>query len=234
MPKKIFTLEGVGKVSVYKRRGVRVLRLRVGSDGAIRVTIPSWVPYAAGVRFVNSKRDWIKAQSPEPSRILHDTRIGKKHRVVFSYRKDRDVPKITISNDLIRVEVPFGYDETSTALQKKLLDACIEALRIEAKEYLPRRLQELAMSHNFSFKEVSVKRMKSRWGSCTSQKNISLNIFLMQLDDELIDYVLMHELLHTKIQAHGAKFWSALAEYVPDLAEIRRRMRAMEPRLFPL
>ena len=85
-----------------------------------------------------------------------------------------------------------------------------ETLRKEAKDYLPQRVKELAEKNSFRFKKVSVRNSKTRWGSCSYENNINLNIHLMRLQDHLIDYVILHELVHTKIKNHSRDFWNML------------------------
>ena len=71
--------------------------------------------------------------------------------------------------------------------------------------------------------------MTSRWGSCDQQHNIVLNLFLMQLPWELIDYVLVHELAHTQVLRHGPDFWQLMERLLPDCRSLRRRMRDHQP-----
>lgn len=230
MSKKTISLADIGDITVYKRKGAKRIRLRVTSDGQVRVTIPYWSPYQTGVLFAASKQDWLLSQLPEKPIILHDTSIGKSHRVIVQHRGGETV-KVVCRNETIVARVPFGTEVTDEIVQTKLHKACVRALRTEALAVLPGRLAELAHEHGFNYNGVSVKSMKSRWGSCTQQKDITLNIYLMQLETEVIDYVLLHELLHTRVLAHGKPFWSELAAYVPDLPAMRKRMRSMEPRL---
>ena len=95
-------------------------------------------------------------------------------------------------------------------------------LRKKAKTYLPKRLEEIAQQFGYKYNKVALKFMKSRWGSCSFKNNINLNISLMTLEKELIDYVLLHELVHTVEKNHGEGFWSRLLIHMPD-ARIRRR-----------
>jgi hypothetical protein len=82
--------------------------------------------------------------------------------------------------------------------------------RFEAKKYLPKRLIELASLHGFQYNRVTIRNNKSNWGSCSSQNNINLNLHLMKLPEYLIDYILLHELVHTKEKNHGAGFYAIL------------------------
>lgn len=83
-------------------------------------------------------------------------------------------------------------------------------LRSRAKEILPGRLQQLATRHGFRYSSVSLRDSHTRWGSCSSRGSISLSIYLVLLPDELIDYVLLHELCHTVEMNHSDRFWALL------------------------
>ena len=114
-------------------------------------------------------------------------------------------------------------------MQKAAHDACIKALRKQAEQLLPGRLSNLADRHGFAYGSVQIKHLKSRWGSCDHERNITLNLFLMQLPWELIDYVLLHELTHTQIMRHGPDFWNAMRRVLPNLQAIRKQMRLHHP-----
>jgi len=94
-----------------------------------------------------------------------------------------------------------------------------------ARSILLPRLAELAGRHGFRYAKVSLRRQKTLWASCSSQNNISLNIALATLPQELIDYVLLHELVHTKIKNHSKKFWRELDKYLPNAKHQDRKLR---------
>ncbi len=86
--------------------------------------------------------------------------------------------------------------------------------RADAKKKLTTRLNRLAEKHGFTFNRVSIRNQRTRWGSCSQRNNISLNMKLVKLPEELIDYVLLHELVHTRIHDHSKRFWDELDKYV--------------------
>ena len=85
-----------------------------------------------------------------------------------------------------------------------------DVYRFEAKKILPAKLNELANLNGFSFSRITIRNNKRNWGSCSSKNNISLNLQMMKLPDELIDYILLHELVHTEVKNHGPQFWERL------------------------
>jgi hypothetical protein len=96
--------------------------------------------------------------------------------------------------------------------------------RTEARRQLTERLAYLAALHGFRYNRVFIRTQKTRWGSCSRQNNINLNANLARLPDHLIDYTLLHELVHTRIKNHGPHFWAALGRYMADPKGVDREM----------
>lgn len=99
--------------------------------------------------------------------------------------------------------------------------ACIRAAvqqfyRKQAQCYLPARASELAETHGFKFEKLRIKNQKTRWGSCSSKRNINLNLRLMMAPDGAIDYVILHELCHLRELNHTPAFWALVETYCPD------------------
>ena len=93
-----------------------------------------------------------------------------------------------------------------------------------AKKIIIERLGYLAQEHSFKYNNVFIKNQKSRWGSCSENLNINLNINLVKLRDELMDYVILHELVHIEIQNHSKEFWSRLDQYVGDAKRLDKEL----------
>lgn len=221
----------IGPVTLYKRRGNRSLRLSVGADGEIRVSLPSWVPYLAGEQFARSKAAWIldhKRAAPAAA-LRHGQVVGKAHRLRFIPVSHGAKVATRLSQNEIQVYHPAALDTGHPSVQKAAQTACIRALRKEAEALLPQRLKALAEQTGFTYNSVGVKQLKSRWGSCTHQKDITLNLFLMQLPWRLIDYVLLHELTHTKVMRHGAPFWAEMERHAPRARQLRKEIAKHQP-----
>jgi predicted metal-dependent hydrolase len=91
-----------------------------------------------------------------------------------------------------------------------------------ARLTITHRLSELAARHGFSYNRVFIRNQKTRWGSCSGRNNINLNINLVRVTPELMDYVLLHELVHTRIKNHGPLFWNELGRLVAKARELDR------------
>jgi predicted metal-dependent hydrolase len=225
MATKQIDIPGVGPVMLYKRRGNRSLRLSITSDGEIRVSMPYWLPYKAGETFALSKADWIAEHKVTPPAALRQgQQIGKAHHLHFT--ASAEATRVTTRLKLSQVQVthPVGYGQHDKSVQKAAQAGAIRALRKEAEQLLPYRLKQLAERDGFSYNSVTIKHLKSRWGSCTSQKDITFNLYLMQLPWHLIDYVIFHELTHTKVMQHGHPFWQELERHIPHAKSLRKEI----------
>ena len=101
-----------------------------------------------------------------------------------------------------------------------------------ARKILCRRIGELAQLHNFVYNRVSIRKQKTRWGSCSTKNNINLNANLLHLPPELMDYVLLHELVHTRVKNHSKDFWDELETVVPNARQVDRRLKDYQYCLF--
>ena len=116
-------------------------------------------------------------------------------------------------------------NKTKIKLQTQKKDELPEIDRKVARKVLCRRIGELAQLHNFVYNRISIRKQKTRWGSCSSKDNINLNMNLLHLPPELMDYVLLHELVHTKVKNHSNDFWDELETVVPNARIIDRKLK---------
>lgn len=233
MATKTVEIPGLGAVTIYKRRDSRSMRLSIAGDGNIRVTMPIWLPYKVGEQFAASKAKWIGERRAPAQQLTHGQRVGKAHRLHFEPRPMQAKISSRLRDNQVRIIHPTDTDHQDSAVQKAARKACIRALRLEAEQLLPDRLQILSDKTQLNFTSVEVKQLKSRWGSCSSRQEITLNLFLMQLPWHLIDYVLVHELTHTKVMQHGPPFWEELQKHLPNAKDLRKEMATHQPVLTP-
>ena len=97
--------------------------------------------------------------------------------------------------------------------------------RPDARKILTARLDELAEKHGLKYNRVFIRNQKTRWGSCSSKNNISLNAKLVKLPEELMDYIILHELVHTRVRNHGKKFYAELGRLVPDQKLLNSKLK---------
>lgn len=232
MQKSIY-VDSIGtEVVISRRKGTRSLRLAVRSDGTIKITIPYAVSEKQAIKFLEQKSDWIAKHHKKPVLLEESAHIGKSHRLYYEF-SDTDKIKTRLTTNKISVKLPPEVAWDGVKAQGAARKACERALKTEASNLLPQRLATLAKQKDISYKSCSVKKLKSRWGSCDSSNNIIFNIYLIQLDWALIDYVILHELAHTKFKHHQTAFWDYLFQLLPDCKERRKQLKQMPTDILP-
>jgi len=109
-----------------------------------------------------------------------------------------------------------------------LLDRLPTTSRAEARRVLGGRVRELAQAHGYQYNRIFVKSQRTLWGSCSSKNNINLNVNLLRLPEELRDYVIVHELVHTRYKNHSKEFWRELDKIVGGGKRLQRKLRAFK------
>lgn len=234
MASKQVHIEGVGPVTLVKTSRSRSIRLSVSHNG-VRVSLPRWTPYAVAVHFTEKQADWIRReqQKYQTDPLYEDQKIGKLHRLHFVRVTNETSVSSRVTATKILVQIHPHEHTHDKAVQARAHAAAVRALRKETLQLLTPRLHDIAARHNFTFASVQAKELKRRWGSCDSTKHIVLNLYLMQLSWEQIDYVLCHELTHTEHMNHGAEFWKRLEQVFPGARSVAKHVRHLQPRLLP-
>ncbi|MBQ3352064.1 M48 family metallopeptidase [Candidatus Saccharibacteria bacterium] len=159
---------------------------------------------------------------------------GIKFSISTSGRLQMSVPKFTSnflakrflnqSRDTIREKLPIKDPSSQRAR-----DAKKKLLMKRAKEYLPYRLEYHAKLYGYKYDKVRLTHANTRWGSCTSNRTISLNIGLMQVPEPLRDYVILHELAHLNHMDHSSAFWAEVGSHDKHYKDHRRRLKQFTP-----
>lgn len=233
MSKRTVTLTDVGDITLVKRRGTKNMRLSITASGQVRVSLPHWVPYALGLNFAKSRQEWIQRhqRSNPTAKLVDGARIGKSYRLRLK-KVETSRLSVIVRDGVVLVSTNLTLSDKK--VQAKATLGCYRALGLEANRLLPQRLSTLADRHGYDYKNVAVRKLTSRWGSCSSDKKITLSYFLIQLPWHLIDYVLLHELVHTRHLDHSPRFWDEMKSVLPDTVALRKEIRQHKPRLKPL
>ncbi|MEJ0073053.1 MAG: SprT family zinc-dependent metalloprotease [Candidatus Saccharibacteria bacterium] len=230
MATKIIELADIGQITLVKRAQSRSLRLSV-TPGGVRVSMPRWTPFAAGEAFARKHTDWIIRELDKQAKppLESGQRIGKMHYLRFEQVLGSQAAGSRVTATEIIIKVRQGEAIDSPGVQERAYGACVRALKREAERLLPPRLQNLAAKHGKRYTSVGVKQLKRRWGSCDSHRAITLNLFLMELPWEFIDYVLLHELAHTLHMNHGPDFWRTLTAMKPSAHRLSKELHRHQP-----
>lgn len=159
---------------------------------------------------------------------------GVRFSVSTSGRLQMSVPKYTSeflakrflnqNRDTIREKLPIKDPASQRAR-----DAKKKILMKKAKDYLPYRLEYYANLYGYKYDKVRLSHANTRWGSCSSNRTISLNIGLMQVPEPLRDYVILHELAHLNHMDHSRAFWAEVGAHDPRYKTHREKLKKFSP-----
>lgn len=241
MNAKTTIVEGIGEVRLVRKARSTQIRISVRSTGEVLVSVPWLYSFSRGEAFLAEKKEWV-IKTLEKLRKRGTVKIPLQTGTLFSTR-NLQYKVLPVKSDRVKVHfrpeeqsVVIGYPETASLehpeIREKIRLHLEGVLRYEAKRYLPDRTKELAEQLGYSYRKVTIKNNRTNWGSCSGLGNINLNLHLMRLPDRLIDYILVHELVHTKIPNHGPSFKLRLKSHFPDTAELDKAIKSFRPELF--
>lgn len=222
MTVKVVQMNRIGKVTFSRNIRSKNIKISVKPDRSVLVSYPLFVSSGEVITFLEKNITWICEQQDKftirKKPISEGMQIQTKlHQVTIRTGEKNSINK-TGSQITVYLK-DSGFAESHTVLEKIMT----RIYRFEAGVLLPKKLRELALIHGFSYNRVTIRDNKRNWGSCSHGNNISLNLQMMKLPDELIDYILLHELVHTEIKNHGPEFWRRLDVITGNRARLLSR-----------
>lgn len=214
------TIEGIN-IKYKKHVFSKSIKISVKKDDLVVVTMPKYCPYKTAREFLLNNFEKIKSYNPEKKLYPEDFKTKFDSLKII---KDSEF-KIKTKSNIVHFYYPNNLEFSSDVVQKEFLKAYYKALTIEAKNYLPDRIKFLSEKFGFKYNKLALRNQKTRFGSCSYVNNINLNINLMRYGFDEIDYVIIHELVHTKIKNHSDKFWKDVEKYCPDYKVLRKNLK---------
>jgi predicted metal-dependent hydrolase len=204
----------LGTIEFVRNERSKHIRVRILGSG-LKVTLPPMATQEDALKFINSIRaKLIQKQEKlekglEKRNILIDenSRLQTLTFVVEAKPVERKNIYFSLKSSALTIEFPLGTNCNDTITQQYFWNGISHFLRKEAKRLLPDRTKQLAQKFGFTFSTVKIQSSKSRWGSCSQSQSINFSLYLMLLPVHLVDYVILHELCHTKEMNHGHNFW---------------------------
>jgi len=221
-------------------RRARRLSMRIFPGGRVEVVVPPGVGVPAIQRFVARHRDWAERQSrefglpaPEDAEVrpaeVELAALGLSWYIGYEQGRGRRVFESAPGEIRVRVTDPGDRLQVGAAMLSWLSE--------RASEHLPPLLATLAFETGIDYRQVQLRRQRTRWGSCSTNGAISLNICLMFQRPEVVRYLLVHELCHRRHMNHSPRFWSLVEAFEPRCrtldAELLAGWRRVPAWVFP-
>ena len=230
MSDQYIEVEGIGRIRYKRSSKSKHIRLRIDQEGRPVVSSSTYTPKYVVKKFIETKKDWILEHQKDTVIIRNNDIIGRSHKVLFT---EGETIKTRVSRNRITVNIPAGINPVDIKVQEAIKKAAVKALRKEAEMFLPSFIEKWRQFGLGEYKELSYKKTTSRWGSYSSNGTLTLSIFCMQLPNELIDYIAVHELAHSKHMNHSKQFWNLVEQYIPNYKKHRKELHNYSMRVVP-
>jgi predicted metal-dependent hydrolase len=208
---------------VIRNNRSKNIRLYVNVSGELEVRIPKRVKEESIGEILTRHSKWILKHFPQKKLQTEYFFFGKRIHIKHSYDFFLSETEFAFNNNTLNISSPSNSTDSSNLLFQKWL-------KLKAEEYIIPRVEELADKNDFRTNRVTIRRQKTRWGSCSSKGSLSFNSRLMCFDKNVIDYVIIHELCHLKEMNHSDKFWRFVEKFIPDYKKHVIKLRTLNYR----
>lgn len=219
--------------TIRRSAKARNIRLKVTPQDGLSVVIPSDYDEAKLPAILKRKRDWIgdalaRAQETrrflEPRPVTHlperlELRALRQHWLI-EYRESSKRPGLSVR--AVDGVLVFSGREFQ---RKSVISKLKRWLQVRVKQELAPLASEIAAQKGLKLNRILTKNQRTRWASCSTRRNLSLNTKLLFLSPELVRYVLVHELCHTVHMNHSREFWRLVEAHEPRFRPLDRQLR---------
>ncbi len=223
-----------GDITYSRSRRARRITLSVRPPGRIRLSYPITVSRKAAEAFLEERTQWLertlaRIRQQWPATVMKPGQLVRGRKLVFEPSTAGTV-KCRITPDGITIVYPETLSADSPQVQEASRKAAERVLVEEGRRIFPELVRPLADRHGLEYRSVTVRCARTRWGSCSARDDISLNAYLLLLPKHLIEYVIIHELCHTRHKDHSARFHALADELLGGNEKaLRRELRSYRP-----
>lgn len=230
-------LPDIGRIKVRTGEHIKHLSIRMAPGRGIWINIPYGIRKSTVIKFLEEKKEWIlenrstlrKYEKHTEVDVSVGTEIHTKLHTIKIEHTEHNKVDYKIADRALTLYIP-GHLSTEQ-YEEAVKSFILNIYELECRELLPERVSRWAARHGFKYRRLTFRNNVSNWGSCSHENNISLNIKLMKLPDDLIDYVILHELCHTVEKNHSDRFWNLLEQVCPDTEEKRQKLKTYNTRI---
>jgi predicted metal-dependent hydrolase len=219
------------------RRRRKTIEVTLDPVEGVLVSAPMNVPSEDVAKVVHRRAAWIVRKStepilhPRPKQFVSGESLPYLGRQVRMFVDPSEARRATVHFDhwAFRILVPDHL--AGEARRKAALGAVTGWYKRRAEERLTERARVWSKKLGMTPTRVLTRDQRQRWGSCAPDGTIRFNWRVVMAEPSLIDYVVLHELLHLKVRNHGREFWEKMAVFMPDYKVRRARLREFGPTL---
>lgn len=222
---------------IIRSKRAKYLRIKLSNRGGLSITIPHLTEIGLAHEFIDSKKSWVEKNLlnvkqvnklpeiltlkllEEVWKVVYIENTAKNSGLTLKERKDTVYPQEKI------IEIIGDFDQINDwTLVAKLLNRWCKKKAVNIFTVM---LEGLAETHGFHYQKLTIRAQKTRWGSCSSKKNINLNCKLLFMPRQVVEYVMVHELCHTIEMNHSSRFWALVQDCDSDYRQNKHILRAL-------
>ena len=208
----------------------KTIAIHITQDATVEVRAPLKVPKSEIDRFVASKQEWINKHL-----AVHRESVENKAAFQLNYG-DAVLLQGHTYPITAKAGNRAGFDGESFFMPPglsadEIKRAVIQVYKMLAKNVLTYKVLDYAKQMDVTPTAIKVNRAKTRWGSCSGKNSLNFSWLLIMADNDAIDYVVVHELAHTKEHNHSAKFWAVVTSILPDYKQRQAKLKELQKRL---
>lgn len=197
--------------TVIKKK-IKNASIKITFDRQIIISVPLRYSKSDIKALIEKKKNWIEKIFKKLETTKDRINLKPNQILLFGKTYSKNL------NPALKNKVIVNFNNETIDTDMNLNNRKIQAewYRIIANDYLSRRVNELAQKHDFTFNRITVRGQKTRWGSCSAKKNLSFNWKLMKAPHFVIDYIIVHELVHTRYLNHSKAYWRHVQNVFPE------------------
>jgi predicted metal-dependent hydrolase len=194
------------------KKKVRNANIKISFDKQIVVTVPLRYSKTEINDLIKLKLNWINKTLQKLDATKEKVSLKPDQLLLFGKTYTKTL------NPALKNKVVVNFNSETIDSNYNLNSRKVQAewYKAVAIEYFPRRVNELALAYKLEYNKITIRGQKTRWGSCTAKKNLSFNWKLMKAPHFVIDYIIVHELAHTKFMNHSKTYWKFVESVMPD------------------
>ena len=236
MKSELYSLElsdGYHPYLIIRSNRAKHIRIKLSNTGVLSLVLPKGTPDKIGHSFIVSKSAWVEKN-------LNKLSITDKETIPESLN-------LRLLNELWQIEYVNESAHQIHLKEHKDFSLSISGNTSDVTQFhtvinhwckkksravFTSMLEQIAEEHGFHYNGLSIRAQKTRWGSCSSKKNINLNCKLLFMPENVVRYVMIHELCHTLEMNHSSRFWDLVADCDPNYKAHRRNLKILGKELF--
>ncbi|MDR0900141.1 MAG: M48 family metallopeptidase [Methanobrevibacter sp.] len=213
---------------IYSKR--KTISLKIKENGDLEVRAPNGTSKNQIAKFVESKEKWVNKHI---HRIKENYIARKDFNLKFGdeiYLRGKGIAISPVSGKIAKYK-DEAFLIPKNCNKEEIREIAIKLYKKIAKKHIKERISYFKEKMNVEPTGIRITSAKTRWGSCSGKNTINFSWKLIMADDEVIDYVIVHELAHIKEHNHSPNFWLLVESIIPDYVERKKKLKKLGEKL---